>query len=107
MPGRYTNAGPFSLDANSLNTVTAAVQLISGTSKMTFYRVPATGTQLSSVVTPQVSPDGTSWFDVPAARMSTAAGMVMVHECSCHSVRFKVTTAEGGVSTCDLYVFAV
>lgn len=90
------------LDANSAS---ATNELDLGDAKyIGMYVIADTGTHATHVITLQVSPDDTNWYNTT----HTVTGVGFTHEDMCigHSVRAKVTTLEGAPSTVDVMIFA-
>jgi hypothetical protein len=89
------------VDANVLNTVTASIAL-DDARNVALYTVAASGTHATHVTTLQISPNGTDWFDTA----HTVPGLGFFHDTVCvgTEVRAKITTAEGAVSTIDIYI---
>lgn len=89
------------VNANSTASVTTALKMKSA-SLAAFYVLAASGAHSNHIITLQVSPDGTNWQDTT----HTVTGVGNLHDigCAAHSIRCKVTTAEGGASTVDITV---
>ena len=97
--------GKLGADTNSTATVTTSIDLarvVNGI--ITFYVIGVTGGHITHVITMQYSPDGSSWIN--GANKITGVGCVDVAVTAARYIRLKVTTAEGGVSTSDIYLLA-
>ena len=86
----------------TVTTVIDMMRVVNGV--ITFYVIPKTGTHLVHVVTLQYSPDGSTWRD--GSNKITGTGCVDVTVTAARYIRLKVTTAEGGLSTSDIYLLA-
>ena len=89
------------VDANSTSSVTTAIDM-DGYFFVGMYVAGATGTHATHIVTLQSSPDGTTWFDTTHA--ITGVGSDTEINCYTNYIRAKVTTAEGGASTVNIYL---
>lgn len=90
------------IDANVIDTATEPVS--SGSlNSVAMYTVANTGTSTAHVVTLQVSPNGTDWFDTPFSitGINWVEGEIVGSE-----LRGKVTTVEGSASTVDVYIIS-
>ena len=88
------------VDADA-NTTTTPLTLYDATI-VGLYIKAVSGTHGTHVVTLQISPNGTDWFDTS----HTITGIGELHGISCIAVelRAKVTTVEGATSTVDITV---
>lgn len=96
----YTALEANGIDTNSTSTVTDLIY-INGNKSIGLFVTGVTGTHATHVITLQVSADGIAWFDGPLS--VTGAGVVQGETVSAN-IRAKVTTAEGGTSTCDITI---
>lgn len=93
-----------SLDTNSTATKTAGVD-VKTCSQLTFYVIKNTGAHANHVVTLQFSPENVDASYQDSEHTITGSGCLHVNNIeSVAWVRLKVTTAEGGDSTCDLAI---
>lgn len=90
------------IDANT-GSVTASVSVGDG-SLIGLYVSAASGAHSTHVVTLQISPDGTKWFDT--THTITGAGQIHNITCVADEVRASVTTSEGAASTIDIDIIA-
>ncbi|MBL4820131.1 MAG: hypothetical protein JKY98_03935 [Gammaproteobacteria bacterium] len=88
------------LDSDASSVSTALV--MEGAKLAAFFVVANTGTHATHVITMQVSPDGTNWFDTS----HTITGVGNLHNigCAAEQIRCKVTTLEGATSTVDITI---
>lgn len=87
------------LNANSTSTVSSSITGI-GKKYASFYVSDAGGAHNTHVLTVQVSPDGTQWFNTSTTL--TGVGLIPPVLICCHSVRLKITTAQGASSTINI-----
>ena len=101
---RFAETGALALDTNNLGAVTSTFDVPNGALHKMVFAVSITGTHGTHVIELQGSPNGgTDWFDMGTINGS---GLIMDHICLCPQLRVKVTTAEGGTSTCEIFIFA-
>ena len=88
------------VDANA-SSVSSSVE-IGAVGKLGVYVVANTGNSSSHVVTVQISPNGTDWFDTE----HTITGVGNLHELTCTATlaRCAITTTQGEASTIDIYM---
>jgi len=96
----YTSLEANAIDTDSTSTVTNALY-INGNRSLGLFVSADTGAHTSHVITLQVSADGIAWFDGPLS--VTGVGFVQGETVSAN-IRAKVTTAEGGTSTCNITI---
>ena len=87
-------------DSNVLNGTSGSLY-INGNSLVGIYVVDATGAHTTHVLTAQISTDDANWFTT--SNTVTGEGYVEFTTASQY-VRVKLTTAEGGTSTCDISI---
>jgi len=94
----YDDVAETGVDANATST-TEPVE-VGANSLMGMYVKAASGTHATHIVTLQISPDGTNWFDTT----HTITGTGDLHDIRCVAVeaRVIVSTVEGGASTIDI-----
>ena len=59
-----------------------------------------TGTSVNQMLELELSPDGVNWF---SSDSGLTIGMMMIDVCA-KEARLKVATAEGSVSTCEVFL---
>lgn len=97
--------GKLGANTNSTATTTGAIDMARVTCGIiTIYVVGVTGTHVNHVVTLQYSPDQSSWID--GSNNIIGVGCLEIPATAARHVRLKVTTAEGGLSTSDIYLLA-
>lgn len=89
------------LDTDTLDNVGSAFD-VTNHHMIGLQVVAETGAHATHVIRIQESLDGTTWFDSPTPTEITGVGAIFNFESNAHSVRAKVTTAEGAASTVDL-----
>ncbi len=92
-------------DTNNVATVTDSIDLNSVVNGViTFFTVANTGAHTTHVITLQYSPDNINWIN--GAKNLVGIGCVEVPVTAARYIRLKVTTAEGGASTTDIYLLS-
>ena len=89
------------LNTNSLGAFSSPLEM-EGMVYVGMYVCGDSGSHSSHVVTLQVSPNGTDWFDTNDT--VTGTGFVKQDLIVATEIRAKVTTAEGATSTCKVYL---
>ncbi|MBL4891458.1 MAG: hypothetical protein JKX91_06485 [Rhizobiaceae bacterium] len=86
------------LDADATTTTSSVI--VGDNSLIAIFITANTGTHATHVVTLQISPDGSNWFDTS----HTITGVGQLHNITCVAIeaRAKVTTNEGATSTIDI-----
>ena len=76
---RFSETGEVTLDINSIGSVTTPLEVNEGAASLTAYVAKDSGTVLNCVVTLQVSPDDSTWFDTEET--ITGEGHIDSHVC--------------------------
>jgi len=89
------------VNSNNLGAATTALEM-GDASLAAFYVVGNNGAWTTNEIILQVSPDGTNWFDTT----HSVTGVGNLHDigCAAHSIRCKVSVAQGALSTVDVTV---
>lgn len=98
---RFDEVITLGMNTNSSGALTSSLDVREAT-LIALLVVGKTGTHASHIITLQSSPNDTDWFDMT----DTLTGDGVLHDvsCACKFIRAKVTTPEGGTSTCDVYI---
>lgn len=90
------------VDANAASNTSTLI--LKGATKIGVYVEARTGTNAAHILTLQVSPDDSAWFDTSATMAQLVAGVFT--EVSARFARVRVSTLEGAVSTIDITLIA-
>ncbi|MBL4940969.1 MAG: hypothetical protein JKY81_04825 [Colwellia sp.] len=88
------------LDANASSTTGEVV--VGDGNLIAMYVAANTGGNTTHVVTLQISPDGSTWFDTN--HQITGVGDIHDITCVAANARCSVTTVEGSTSTIDVFI---
>ena len=87
-------------DTNSSGAVSASLY-INGNKTIGVYVIAASGSHSYHIITIQISPNNSDWFD--STDTVTGIGYKEVDTIAQY-IRVKVTTAESATSTCDIFI---
>lgn len=98
----FTDSGDMTLDTNSINAVTASLN-VEDVSVLEFTVDNISGGSTTHEVVIEMSPDDIVFHEHSSKSM---VGLGMVHDisCSCAYVRLKVKVAEGGASSSNVRI---